>query len=64
MSPAIAAGVSDRLCGIGDIVAPIEKAESRLPAQGGPYKKRTAQAVKTAWLGSIDRKAGTATGTG
>lgn len=41
VSPAIAAGVSDRLWEIGDIVALIEKAESRLPRKRGPYKKRS-----------------------
>jgi IS1 family transposase len=39
MSPAMAAGVSDRLWEIGDIVALIEKAESRAPAKRGRYKK-------------------------
>jgi IS1 family transposase len=39
MSPAMAAGVSDRLWEIGDIVALVEKAESRLPTVRGPYKK-------------------------
>jgi hypothetical protein len=41
VSPAMAAGVADRLWEIGDIVALIEKAESRLPTKRGPYKKRT-----------------------
>jgi hypothetical protein len=42
VTPAMAAGVSDRLWEIGDIVALIEKAESRIPTKRGPYKKRTA----------------------
>jgi hypothetical protein len=38
----VAAGVSDRLWEIVDIVALVEKAESRLPAKPrGPYKKLT-----------------------
>ncbi|HEX4737064.1 MAG TPA: IS1 family transposase [Allosphingosinicella sp.] len=40
VSPAMAAGVADRLWEISDIVALIEKAESRLPTTRGPYKKR------------------------
>lgn len=42
VTPAMAAGVADRLWEIGDIVALIEKAESRLPTKRGPYKKRAA----------------------
>jgi hypothetical protein len=42
VTPAMAAGVSDRLWEIGDIVALIEKAESRVPAKRGPYTKRAA----------------------
>jgi 3-methyladenine DNA glycosylase/8-oxoguanine DNA glycosylase len=41
VTPAMAAGVSDRLWEIGDIVELIEKAEARLPTKRGPYKKRT-----------------------
>jgi IS1 family transposase len=40
VTPAMAAGVSDRLWEIGDIVALIEKAETRIPTKRGPYKKR------------------------
>lgn len=40
VTPAMAAGVADKLWEIGDIVALIEKAESRLPTKRGPYKKR------------------------
>lgn len=42
VTPAMAAGVSDRLWEIGDIVALVEKAESRAPTKRGPYKKRAA----------------------
>ena len=42
VTPAMAAGVSDRLWEISDIVALVEKAESRLPTKRGPYKKRAA----------------------
>ncbi len=42
VTPAMAAGVSDRLWEIGDIVALIEKAESRIPTKRGPYKKQVA----------------------
>lgn len=41
MSPAMAAGVSDRLWEIGDIVALVEAAEEA-PKKRGPYKKRVA----------------------
>jgi hypothetical protein len=37
----MAAGVSDRLWDIGDIVAPVEAVEAK-PAKRGPYKKRAA----------------------
>jgi IS1 family transposase len=40
VTPAMAAGVADRLWEVSDIVALIEKAESRVPAKRGPYKKR------------------------
>jgi IS1 family transposase len=39
VTPAMAAGVSDRLWEIGDIVALVEAAEAK-PAKRGPYKKR------------------------
>jgi IS1 family transposase len=41
VTPAMAAGVSDRLWEIEDIVELIEKAEAKLPTKRGPYKKRT-----------------------
>ena len=41
MSPAMAAGVSDRLWDIGDIVKLVEATETK-PAKRGPYKKREA----------------------
>lgn len=39
VSPAMAAGVADKLWEVADIVALVEKAESRVPAKRGPYKK-------------------------
>ena len=39
VAPAMAAGVSDRLWEISDVVALVEKAESRLPTKRGTYKK-------------------------
>jgi len=42
VTPAMAAGVADRLWEIGDIVALVEKAESRVPAKRGRYKTRGA----------------------
>jgi IS1 family transposase len=39
VTPAMAAGVSDRLWELGDIVTLIEKAEARAPRKRGPYKK-------------------------
>ena len=41
MSPAMAAGVSDRLWEIGDIVGLVEAADAQ-PAKRGPYKKSKA----------------------
>jgi hypothetical protein len=41
MSPAMAAGVSDRLWDIGDIVALVEAAETK-PTKRGPDRKRVA----------------------
>ncbi len=38
MTPAMAAGVSDRLCEIGDIVKLVEDAEAK-PGKRGSYKK-------------------------
>ncbi len=40
MTPAMAAGVSDRLWEIGDIVKLVEDAEAK-PGKRGPYKKRS-----------------------
>lgn len=42
VTPAMAAGVSDRLWEIGDIVALIEAMEARTPTKRGPYKRREA----------------------
>ena len=39
MAPAMAAGVSDRLWEIGDIVKLVEDAEAK-PGKRGPYKNR------------------------
>jgi IS1 family transposase len=39
VTPAMAAGVSDRLWEIGDIVALVESAEPKLQTKRGPYKK-------------------------
>ena len=41
MSPAMAAGVTDRLCEIGDIVTLVEATDIQ-PPKRGPYKKSTA----------------------
>ncbi len=41
VTPAMAAGVTDRLWEISDIVALVEAAEPK-PAKRGPYKKRAA----------------------
>jgi IS1 family transposase len=43
VSPAMAAGVSDRLWEIGDIVALVEASETKAIAKRGPYKKSAAQ---------------------
>lgn len=40
VTPAMAAGVSDRLWGIEDIVALVEASEAEKPRTRGPYKKR------------------------
>jgi len=41
MIPAMAAGVTDKLWEIGDIVALIKAKEAEQPMKRGPYKKRT-----------------------
>jgi IS1 family transposase len=41
MSPAMAAGITDRLWEIGDIVALIEAKEAEQPKKRGPYKKQS-----------------------
>jgi IS1 family transposase len=40
VTPAMSAGLSDRLWEIGDIVGLIEKAEARIPSLRGPYNKQ------------------------
>lgn len=45
VTPAMAAGVTDKLWEIGDIVDLIEAAEDARPKKRGPYKKRKAQAL-------------------
>lgn len=42
VTPAMAAGVADRLWEVADIVALVEKAESRVSRVRGPYKKKAA----------------------
>ncbi len=42
VTPAMAAGVTDRLWEISDIVALVEAAKAK-PAKRGPYKKRAAE---------------------
>lgn len=42
VTPAMAAGVTDRLWEIGDIVALVEAHEAEAPRERGPYKKREA----------------------
>jgi IS1 family transposase len=41
VTPAMAAGVADRLWEVADIVGLVEKVESRVPTKRGPYKKRS-----------------------
>jgi hypothetical protein len=41
-SPAMAAGVTDRLWEVADIVALVEAEEAKLPTKRGPYKKKAA----------------------
>jgi hypothetical protein len=43
MTPAMAAGVSDRLWEVSDIVALIEAEEAAVVTKRGPYKKRGQQ---------------------
>jgi hypothetical protein len=43
MSPAMAAGVADRLWDIGDIVKLVESAEAK-PAKRGPYRRKVVPA--------------------
>ena len=43
ISPAMAAGVSDRLWEIGDIVALVEAVEAEQPRERGPYKKKVSE---------------------
>lgn len=43
MSPAMAAGVSERLWEIDDIVALVEASEAKTVTKRGPYKKSAAQ---------------------
>lgn len=40
MSPAMAAGVSERLWEVADIVALVEAEEAKAVAKRGPYRKR------------------------
>ena len=42
VTPAMAAGVADRLWDVSDIVGLVEKAESRISRVRGPYRKRAA----------------------
>ena len=46
MTPAMAAGVTDRLWEISDIVALVEATEADKPRKRGPYKKKAAQISK------------------
>ena len=46
MTPAMAAGVTDRLWDIADLVAIMEAVEAK-PGKRGPYKKRGATSVAT-----------------
>jgi hypothetical protein len=40
MTPAMAAGITDKLWEIGDIVALVEAKEAEKPQKRGPYKKQ------------------------